>query len=332
MNRKLPQKIALIFILGIIGFFAARHFENYQKRTSSIPQAMIASFSVPNKDVETSSAQKIRHVFILVEENESYADVIANTKDMPYLNMLASSYAYSKNYFADTHPSIGNYFMLTTGKIISNKDSSSGTITQDNIVRRLIAAGKTWKEYSESLPQVGYDGGDTDSYSQHHNPISYFSDVRSDSGQLQNLVPFSQLAVDIASGNLPDYAFIVPNDRDNAHSCPAGTGCTNEQKMQTADKWLKTNIDGLIHSSDFEAPGGGLLVITFDEAAKSNGTHGGGPVAWVAVGPDVKKNYTSDTFYKHENTLRFMLELLGLNTFPGNAANAASMQEFMQGN
>jgi hypothetical protein len=30
------------------------------------------------------------HVFVVVEENQNYADVIGNTKDMPYLNTLAT--------------------------------------------------------------------------------------------------------------------------------------------------------------------------------------------------------------------------------------------------
>ncbi len=69
--------------------------------------------------------------------------------------------ALATNYYAVTHPSIGNYFSLTTGKIITNDDDFSGTVYADNIVRRLVAADKTWREYSENLPYVGYYGGDT---------------------------------------------------------------------------------------------------------------------------------------------------------------------------
>ena len=328
--------VALVLVLGLVGFGVACYYEKYQKNASHSSQsgsgAANATGILPDMQATNPSIKQLKHVFIVVEENESDSDVIGNSSDMPYLNMLANKYAYAKNYYADTHPSIGNYFMLTAGEIITNKDSSSDMVTQDNIVRELIKAGKTWKEYSEGLPQVGYDGGDIGSYSQHHNPLSYFSDVRNDPVELQNLVPFSQLKTDLANGTLPDYAFIVPDDRDNAHDCPNGGGCSNAQKLAAADVWLKTNIDGLISSKDFTAAGGGLLIITFDEAAKSNGTHGGGPVSWVAIGSGVKRNYVSDTFYKHENTLRFMLELLGLAAFPGNAANAASMQEFMQNN
>lgn len=53
------------------------------------------------------------HVVLLVEENHSYSEVLGNSA-MPYLNSLVSQYGLATQYFANTHPSIGNYFMLTT--------------------------------------------------------------------------------------------------------------------------------------------------------------------------------------------------------------------------
>src|SRR5437660_3080429 len=96
---------------------------------------------------------------------------------MPYLNSLASKYGLATQYFANTHPSIGNYFMLTTGQIITNDDGFSGTVSADNMVRHFLSAGKTWKSYAESLPSVGYSGGDAYPYVKRHNPFSYFTDV-----------------------------------------------------------------------------------------------------------------------------------------------------------
>src|SRR5207302_11314501 len=85
-----------------------------------------------------------KHVVIVLEENHSYSSMIGSSS-MPYLNSLASKYTLATNYYANTHPSIGNYFMLTTGQIITNNDSYTGTVTSDNIVRRIMTAGKTWK-------------------------------------------------------------------------------------------------------------------------------------------------------------------------------------------
>ena len=270
---------------------------------------------------------QINHVFIVMEENHSFEEVIGNSQ-MPYLNSLANSYALAGGYFANTHPSIGNYFMLTTGQIITNDDGYTGTVTADNVVRELIAAGKSWKEYSESIPFQGYFGGDTGEYAERHNPCSYFSDVRNNQQQQQNLVPFTQLATDIANHTLPSYGFIVPNLLHDAHD---GT-------LAQADAWLQANIDPLLKSADFNTTGGGLLIITFDESEENDGAYGGGHVAWVVVGPNVpngyppKKSQFRVQLYQHPSTLRFTLQLLGVNVFPGASATAPDMTEFVLGN
>ncbi|HZU43461.1 MAG TPA: alkaline phosphatase family protein, partial [Terriglobales bacterium] len=116
------------------------------------------------------------HVVLLVEENHGYSDVIGNPA-MPYLNGLAAKYGLATQYYANTHPSIGNYFMLTTGQIVTNDDTFVGVINVDDIVQHLQTAGKTWKAYAESLPYAGYTGGNAGPYLKRHNPLSYFSEV-----------------------------------------------------------------------------------------------------------------------------------------------------------
>ena len=138
-----------------------------------------------------------------------------------------------------------------------------------------------------------------------------------DSVQRQQLVPFSQLAVDVANRTLPNYGFIVPNLCHDAHNCAA----------DSADQWLQTNIPPLIASPDFQ--GDGLLIIVFDEA-KDAATGGGGRVVSVAVSPKSKRGYESATRYQHESTLRLAAEGLGLTRFPGAAAAAPNMAEFFE--
>jgi phosphatidylinositol-3-phosphatase len=97
----------------------------------------------------TGSVPGFGHVVLVVEENSSYSEVIGSS-EMPYFNSLATQYGLATRYFANTHPSIGNYFMLTTGQLVTNDDSFTGTVDVDNIVRELLASGKTWKSYAES--------------------------------------------------------------------------------------------------------------------------------------------------------------------------------------
>src|SRR3954464_2840833 len=96
-----------------------------------------------------------QHIVVVVEENHSYSSVIGSSS-MPYLNSLANKYTLATNYYANTHPGIGNYFMLTTGKIITNNDGYTGTVSSDKIVGRILTAGKTWTGYAENLPASGY--------------------------------------------------------------------------------------------------------------------------------------------------------------------------------
>jgi phosphatidylinositol-3-phosphatase len=260
-------------------------------------------------------------------ENASYSEVIGTTS-MPYMNSLAQKYALATNYYANTHPSIGNYFMLTTGDTVTNLDSFSGTITADNVVRELTVAGRTWKSYAESLPSVGYIGGDQPPYLRHHNPMTYFSDVHNSGTQQANLVPFTQFPVDLAAGSLPNYSFIVPNMYDDAHTCPAGmSSCTVAQKLSVADTWLQANIGPLIADANFQK--NGLLIIVFDEAEMSDTTNGGGHVATVLVSPQIKQAYRSMTLYQHQSLERFTMELLGVATIPGAGATAPDMSEFL---
>ncbi len=256
------------------------------------------------------------HVFLVVEENHSYSQVIGSSA-MPYLNGLASRYGLATQYYADIHPSIGNYFVLTTGQIETVDDSFSGTISDDNIVRELTKANKTWRSYAESLPQPGYLGGDAYPYFKHHNPFAYFSDVIGTS-QANNLVPFSQFSSDLQGGNLPDFSFIAPNALHDAHD---GT-------LTAADQWLKVNIAPIMTSSSFQ--NGGLLIIVFDESVLTDLSYIGGHVAMVVIGPKVKSGYQSTSVYQHESTLRLVLSTLGVSNFPGNAATASDMGEFFK--
>lgn len=237
---------------------------------------------------------------------------------MPYLNSLAKQYGLATEFFANTHPSIGNYFMLTTGQIITNTDSFSGTVSSDNLVRHLLAAGKTWKAYAEDLPSTGYTGGDSGAYLEHHNPLSYFSDVRSSSAQKQNLVDFSQFKADLNSGSLPDFSFVVPNVNDDAHNGTPGT----------ADAWLEQNIGPLLSNAQFQ--NGGLLIIWFDEADTSDTTHGGGHVALVMAGPGAKTGFQSANLYQHQNVLAAIAKYMGIDGNIGSASGASAMTEFFK--
>jgi len=258
------------------------------------------------------------HIVLVVEENHSYAEVTGSSS-MPYFHSLTSQYGLATRYYGDAHPSLPNYLALTTGLMETFDDGFLGTISDDNVVRELLKAGKTWKSYAESLPSFGYLGGDSGLYKRGHNPFTYLSDVQSDSAQAANIVPFTQFATDLANNALPQYSFIAPNNLNNAHDGSLGQ----------ADAWLQTNIAPLMASPAFQSKG--LLIITFDEGDQADINHGGGQVATLIISSTAKKGFQSQTLYQHESVLRLILRGSGVNTFPGMAAAAPDMTEFFTG-
>lgn len=270
----------------------------------------------------TARAQvpQFAHVFIVAEENSDYSSVIGSSS-MPYLNGVATQYSLATQYYANTHPSIGNYLGLTTGQILTNDDGQTPTsfpVSVDNVVRQAIAAGKTWKQYAESIPSAGYIGGNSTccggTFYTRHAPLPYMTDAQT-AAQKVNIVPWTQFATDLAANTLPQYAFITPNGCDDAHDCG----------LSTADTWLKTNIDPFIQSAAFQ---NSLLLIVFDESGSDN-TNGGGKVALVIVSPLARHGYQSTTLYQEQSLCRLTMEAIGA-TAPAACASAPSMAEFFE--
>src|SRR6266571_439586 len=271
------KRLCQIFALSILGLLIC----TLQARGQTLPQ--------------------FGHVTIVVLENTDFSSSVGS---MPYLDSLVAKYGLATNYYADTHPSIGNYFTLTTGQILTNDDGqtpSSFPVSSANIASLLQAAGKTWKDYPET----------NGTYYVRHDPLQYFTNINK-----ANLTSFTQFKTDLANHALPNFSWISPNGCNDAHDCG----------LDVADSWLQSNIDPLVKSTYLQPGGDGLLIIVFDEDDGSEGNH----VACVIVSPLlVSAGFQSSNSYKHENALQLMAAALGLNTSGlGAAAKAANMSEF----
>jgi phosphatidylinositol-3-phosphatase len=261
-----------------------------------------------------------QHVVLVMEENQSYSSVAGNAA-WPHLNALIKAGALANNYFANAHPSIPNYFMLTTGQTVTFDDSSTQVFNVDNISRRMLSAKMSFKVYAEDI-KPGYLGGNTGLYVVRHNRFALLSDVASNP-QVANQViqPFTQFTSDVNNKALPAFSFVVPNINDDAHS---GTA-------QAADNWLQSNIIGpLAANPAFQTGGDGLLIVLFDESLGTDIANGGGHIACVFWGPIVKAGYTqrSKNLYQHQNMLRTVMEVLSLSNPPAAASAAGDMSEF----
>ena len=277
------------------------------------------------------------HVIIVIGENSAYSRTY-NSSNMPYLTSLANKYGLATKYWADTHPSIGNYEGLTAGLIFTNDDGQTPTsmpLSSDNIAFEVQQAGKTWKDYVENLPSMPTCGGvNSGNYIVRHDPLQYFTDINT---QAANYVCFSQFATDLASNALPNLSWLSPNGFDDGHDSSA----------TVFDSWLQTVITPLLASSYFQTGGDGLLIITFDEddgtgtpncSATTVGQGCGGQVETVIISARSKPAYQStagdpanlNNSYDEANILRTIGEALGLKNFSGlgGAASRVPMADF----
>jgi phospholipase C len=87
------------------------------------------------------------HVFVIVEENHGYTDVIGN-KAAPNLNALASQYGVATNYFAVAHPSEPNYVALLGGSTFTVNSDNAYYVQQvhaPSLISELDQAHVSWK-------------------------------------------------------------------------------------------------------------------------------------------------------------------------------------------
>ena len=115
-----------------------------------------------------------------------------------------------------------------------------------------------------------------------------------------------------------NYNYVTPNLNDDAH----------DGSLAQADAWLQQSIAPVFSSSQFQ--NGGLLIVVFDEADDSDSAHGGGRIAMVMAGSNVKSAFQSSTLYQHQNLLKTITTYMGVDGNIGAAASAASMDEFFK--
>lgn len=260
-----------------------------------------------------------KHVVLVIEENHSYSEV--HDGGMPWLVRQGWDYAFAANYHADAVGSALDYFWLSSGS--SELEFGCGgwgcskPITSDNIFRELNRAGLSWKVYAESLPEVGWMKGDSGQYAARHNPAAWYSDVIDSAAEQSKMVPFTEFSRDMARDRLPNYSLVIPNLHHDAHN---GT-------LREADHWLQSNVGPLLQRPYFGAGGDGLLIVTFDECDAAVGNcpeH----IYTALIGPNVKRSYKSSQSYRHENTLRTILEALAVDAYPGASRDAKPMTDF----
>jgi phosphatidylinositol-3-phosphatase len=221
-----------------------------------------------------------------------------------------------------------------------------------SIADQLVAAGKTWKSYQESLPLSGADninysdgnftnltdftlfnslwpavpptfnsGEIVQLYAVKHNPFVYFRSTQEGSNprnSLANVVGFDGakgLYSDLASGKVPDYSFIAPNQCNDQHGRGNGTQfCQfdpndngtqvglNPALMTLGDQALQRLVSA-IHASPAWKRGHNAIITIWDENDYSVAP----TINQVAAIVDTNygaRHLQSNVFYTHFSLLR----------------------------
>ena len=278
------------------------------------------------------------HIVIVIEENKDWNQVIGRNDVAPYLNgVLAEQGASLNRMYGEEHHSQGNYFWLFSGSNqgVGFRDAvPPAKLNASNLAQQLIAAGKTFKGYSESLPQRGYEGVQYEHYYRKHAPWISFGNIPTGDQDNTVNVPFRDFPADYNA--LPTVSFVIPNVQNDMHDVhDIGVNAS----IRKGDDWLKQNLSGYY---EWAKSHNSLLVVTFDEnnheeyagltdpAASVQGWRN--QVATIIAGAHVKAGYRSDARVTHVNILRTIEAMHRLGKSgkqQANAVNAGISDDFL---
>ncbi len=248
-----------------------------------------------NAAADVTSVPRPDHIVVVVEENHSATNILGNP-DAPYINDLARQNANFTQSFAVTHPSQPNYLALFSGTTqgVTN-DNCPHSFTAPSMADQLIAAGKTFVGYSESLPSQGFTGCTSGKYAAKHSPWINFPSLPSSTNQ-----PLTAFPTDF--NNLPDVSYVIPNLDNDMHDGTVAQG----------DAWLQTHLGDYI---SWAKTHNSLFVLTFDEDDNNNGNL----IPTIMVGQRVTPGTYTETI-NHYDMLRTIQDAFGLAPLGNSAA------------
>jgi hypothetical protein len=243
-------------------------------------------------------------VIIVITENRDYVRIIGDP-NAPFINgTLVPQAALMTESHAITHPSQPNYLALFSGSTQGiTDDSCPHSFSTANLGAEVIAAGKKFDGYSESMPEDGYTGCTSGLYARKHNPWVDFTNVPASSNLIWYDLPGAQ----------PSVSIIVPNLCNDMHDCSTKTG----------DDWLKANLPAILM---YDSSHDGLLILTWDEADPDSS--GRNHIATLLFGPMIVPGRYSQVI-NHYNVLHTVEHIMSVKCM-SNACGAAILNGIWQ--
>ena len=189
---------------------------------------------------------------------------------------------------------------------------------------QLDHAGKTWRGYFQNLPYPGYRGycypdkcngiPDADTvYVSKHNGIVNFANLQKPD-EFANMVPFKQLADDLAAGTVPDFSYIVADECSDIHGAPPWCVDSNipwtvqqEWLIAHGDRFLGRVVDSITSSPTWRT-GKDAIVITFDEGNTATSL-----IATVVITNHGPRGVEDNTPFNHYSLLASLQQTFGLS-------------------
>ncbi|MCW2869735.1 alkaline phosphatase family protein [Actinacidiphila oryziradicis] len=295
--------------------------------------------------VAGTSGTHYDHVFVIVEENHGYSDVIGNPA-APNLNALAKEYGSATNYYAVAHPSEPNYVALLGGSTLAvNSDNPYyvNRVAAPSLISQLDHAGISWKAYLQGLPHPGYQGicypascnGAPDKdplYVSKHNPIPNFT-TSLNAADWSRQVPVEQLTGDLRGGKVPAFSLLVPDECHDQHGdppycvdsgSPGGGDPQDQHLVATGDRYLGQVVSQITNAA-FWAKGNNAIDVVYDEGNDNAG--GGGKVANIVVTSHGPRHLQDPAPYSHYSLLSTIQRNFGLGCLQ-NTCDTAHVRPF----
>jgi hypothetical protein len=312
-----------------------------------------------------TTVPRFSNVFLIIGENTELVQI--NKNSMPYFtSTFKPDSAWLTNYWAITHFSTANYIAMTSGQYTPCEqfDYPPSRCHQDvpNLFNQLTDAGVSWHAWNESMPEpcALENSGSSKTlnhYAVKHNPAVYYDGVEGVGGVwdaenrsqlcLNNVIgtgdpdkpnDMSAFNAAVASGNVPQFNYIVPNMCEDGHdTCPPNPPSATGQ----FDQFLAREVPKILASPAFDE--NSVLIVTYDEGTSTRGGggsndhtpckawdtcpnafHGGGRVAFAVQG-DLVNTGTYGDFANHYSLLRTLEQGFGLTEFVGAADDAESI-------
>jgi hypothetical protein len=268
----------------------------------------------------------VAHVVWIFMENKSEGKVVGSRR-APFIQSLLAACGLATNYHNISHPSLPNYLAATSGSTHGvASDCGPATCSQSgpSIFGQLQAAHRKWRSYVESMP-VNCDPSNAGTYATKHNPAVYYKALGA--GCKASDVPLegaTGLARDLARGELPALAVIVPNTCDDMHSCPISIG----------DAWLQSWVGRIVSTRAYVA-GQVVVFITWDEGEVRGVVPGENcalnpgdescHVAMLVLSEHTTPGTQDSRAYTHYSLLLTTEQLLGLRGRLGQAAEPGTL-------